>query len=178
MSALFGAATVVRPAAPGCSATSEPCRGARLHGAHGLRGARVCDARWARRMAQHVHAPAGARGSVARCNVDVSCCTRRVVGLCMTSHICAGTAATSAPGLPPHLRRDCRHICAGTAATSAPGLPPNLRRDCPTSAPGLPPHLRRDLVRRVRRVLLHDAVHLRHSQRRRALRRARKLPAS
>jgi hypothetical protein len=30
-------------------------------------------------------------------------------------HIGAGTGATSAPGLPPHRRRDCRHIGAGTA---------------------------------------------------------------
>jgi hypothetical protein len=37
---------------------------------------------------------------------------------------------TSAPGLRPHLRRDCDHICAETAPTSAPRLRPHLRRDC------------------------------------------------
>jgi hypothetical protein len=37
-------------------------------------------------------------------------------------HICAGTRATSAPGLAPHLHRDSRHICAGTRATSAHGV--------------------------------------------------------
>jgi hypothetical protein len=64
--------------------------------------------------------------------------------------ICLGAQATSFP-LHPHLRRDCTHICAGAAPTSAPGLRPpapglrpHLRRDCthicagiaPTSAPG------------------------------------------
>ncbi len=45
-----------------------------------------------------------------RTHTDAACLPRD------SAHICAGTrpAATSAPGLGPHLRRDSAHICAGT----------------------------------------------------------------
>ncbi len=123
MSALFGAATVVRPAAPGCSATSEPWpRGPVCTARMGCVGPacalRVGLAAWRSTFTRRTGA-------------------RRAWHVAMwTFHVARGALWESAclptfePGLPPHLRRDCPHICAGTAPTSAPGLPPHLRRDC------------------------------------------------
>ena len=76
------------------------------------------------------HPPALVRAQVPK--HDLSCTRiqtahRPAPGLC---RVCFRTGPHYAPGLRPHLHRDCAHICTGTAPTSAPGLRPHLHRDC------------------------------------------------